>query len=74
MNVIFSIRTDSYGKPLIKFYDSATSNENDAGDKDARLCKLNRIVIYLIATFGNICILKTCVSQHYIITFLFFFS
>ena len=54
MNVIFSIRTDSYGKPLIKFYDSATSNENDAGDKDARLCKLNRIVIYLIATFGNI--------------------
>ena len=67
----FSIRTDSYGKPLIKFYDSATSNENDAGDKDARLCKLIRIVIYFIATFGNN-IKDLCKSTLHNYLFIFF--
>ena len=35
----FSMKTNSYCKPLIEFYNSGTSN--DVGDKDAKLCKLS---------------------------------
>ena len=41
--IIFN-KTNSYCKPTITFYNSGTSNENDAGDKDAKLCKLNGLV------------------------------